>query len=523
MRATGARDFAVALSLANILLMKGWQEMQEGVRHPYFRLDSTRYWTDFLGLTLVVLLATGVFWAAARLARRRGGAALRFGPGVFLLACVYVVLLVASILRRQFPAYAPKALAARFGEVPLIVFVVALLAAAGYLVYRFRPPLARGAASLLLVFLPAVLLTFGKTAWVGWAEARGESPAIEVEAPEEKNARPARRVVWMVFDSLDYRLAIEERPASLTLPNLDRLLGESFSTTHAVSPAPVTRRSMAALILGRMVARALPVGADDLLIWFEREEPPVRWSDQPNIFSRAKEAGYRSAVTGWYHPYCGLLRGSVVRCRWWPHEVTLTDRPVLQAMGEFIRMSVPPWARVDFFAWVGVNVMADSRRSHIDKYLGTLDTGLRDVSDPSLGLVLVHWPVPHVPYIYDRATGELTLTPDPQEGYLDNLALMDRALGQTLGALRQSGTLDRTVIIVTSDHPWGWPDIIDGKRDPRVPFIVRLPGTARSYSYQDKLNTVVTSEMLLEILEGRLVSNDDLVRWLERREGVADD
>ena len=523
MRAAWARDFAVALSLANLLLLKGWLEMLEGVRHPYFRREMARYWTDFAALAIVVFVAAALFWLAVQVAGRFGPRALRLARGVFLATSVYLVFLIANILRRQFPELAPRQLAERFGEIPLLVTLALVILVAAVAVYRFRPPVTKVVAGLLVVLAPAVILTFGKTVWLGWTETGGESRTIEIETAEAKDARPARRVVWMVFDNLDYRLAIEERPASLTLPNLDRLLSESFSATQAAAPSSVTARSMVALISGREVVRTLPLAADELLVQFAGEEEAVRWSTQPNIFSRVRAEGYRSSIIGWYHPYCRLLRDSVARCAWWPFEVTHTDRPLAQAMGEFIRMSVPPWARVDLFAWAGVNVKADARRSHTDKYLGTLDAALRDVSDPSLALVLVHWLVPHDPYIYDRATGELTLDPDPREGYLDNLALMDKALGQMLGALRRSRTLDRTAIIVTSDHPWRGSDSFDGKRDPRVPFIVRLPGTAQSYSYQVPLNTVATSEMLREILQGRLVSNDDLVRWLESREGIAAD
>lgn len=523
MRAARARDFAVALSLANLLLLKGWLEMLEGVRHPYFRREMARYWTDFAALAIVVFLLAALFWLAVQVAGRLGPRALRLARGVFLATSVYLLFLIANILRRQFPELAPRQLAERFGEIPLLVTLALTIFVAAVAVYRFRPPVTRAVAGLLVVLFPAVLLTFGKTAWLGWTQEAGEFRAIEMEAPEARNARPARRVVWMVFDNLDYRLAIEERPASLALPNLDRLLSESFSATQAVAPSPVTARSMTTLISGREVVRTLPIAADELLVQFVGEEEAVPWSAQPNIFSQIGAAGYRSSIIGWYHPYCRLFQDYVSRCAWWPFEVTHTDRPLAQAMGEFIRMSAPPWARVDIFTWLGVNVKADARRSHTDKYLGTLDAALRDMSDPSLGLVLVHWPVPHDPYIYDRATGELTLDPDPREGYLDNLALMDKALGQTLSALRRSRTLDRTAIIVTSDHSWRGSDSFDGRRDPRVPFIVRLPGTPQSYSHQVPFNTVATAEMIWEILGGSLATNDDLVRWLESRAGIAAD
>jgi hypothetical protein len=53
---TKLRDLGIALSLANLLFLKGWLELLEGVRHPYFRKEIIFYWYDTAALMLDVLL-----------------------------------------------------------------------------------------------------------------------------------------------------------------------------------------------------------------------------------------------------------------------------------------------------------------------------------------------------------------------------------------------------------------------------------------------------------------------------------
>ena len=47
------------------------------------------------------------------------------------------------------------------------------------------------------------------------------------------------RVVWIIFDEADYRMIFEQRPASLEMPEFDRLREESLSANNAISPGPI--------------------------------------------------------------------------------------------------------------------------------------------------------------------------------------------------------------------------------------------------------------------------------------------
>ncbi len=70
--------------------------------------------------------------------------------------------------------------------------------------------------------------------------------------------------------------------------------------------------------------------------------------------------------------------------------------------------------------------------------------------DPDPFFAWVHFFDPHQPYEIDReAAGSLVTLPSPYDA---EIAAVDHALGRIVAALDASGTLDQTVVVVTTDH-----------------------------------------------------------------------
>jgi arylsulfatase A-like enzyme len=157
------------------------------------------------------------------------------------------------------------------------------------------------------------------------------------------------------------------------------------------------------------------------------------------------------------------------------------------------------------------------RDEHRRKQEGVQARARAMAADPALGLVFVHLPAPHGPGIYDRHTGKLGAPGNPKEWYLDNLALADRALGELRQALERSGLAARTAIIVTADHSWGASASFDGKRDPRIPLLVRLPGQTATLAHDSEVRTVLLQDLVLALLGDEVRTPEEVARWLESR------
>src|SRR5262249_39249933 len=140
-----------------------------------------------------------------------------------------------------------------------------------------------------------------------WAAANYDTGTLR-DGPGAARQTPngtSRRVLWIIFDEWDYRLTFEDRPAGLALPALDRFRSESLSATDAHTPALDTAAVLPALLTGRDLIHA------------NQKMAPEAWVKLPTVFSAARQAGFNTAVIGWYLPYCRILSGSLCDCAWW--------------------------------------------------------------------------------------------------------------------------------------------------------------------------------------------------------------
>lgn len=166
------------------------------------------------------------------------------------------------------------------------------------------------------------------------------------------------------------------------------------------------------------------------------------------------------------------------------------------------------------------------RRQHLESYFRIWERALALAADPEFDLVLLHWPIPHPLGIYNRS--QESFADIRHSSYLDNLALADRTLGEVRKAMEKAGLWDKSVLLVSSDHPlrpWEWnyrPTWTDedrkataGKESPLIPFLLKLPGERRGVSYQPAFNTVLTHDLLLASLKGEIATPESAMRWLE--------
>jgi hypothetical protein len=76
---------------------------------------------------------------------------------------------------------------------------------------------------------------------------------------------------------------------------------------------------------------------------------------------------------------------------------------------------------------------------------------------------------------------------------------------------------EQTALLLTSDHWLRTSELIDGVKEHRVPFLLKLAGQSRPAVYERAFNTVLSHELMLELLRGRLRTAAGVTRWLDRR------
>jgi arylsulfatase A-like enzyme len=143
--------------------------------------------------------------------------------------------------------------------------------------------------------------------------------------------------------------------------------------------------------------------------------------------------------------------------------------------------------------------------------------------DRRFDFVLIHWPVPHFPGIFNCKTGRLLAT-EEAGNYVDNLCLADRVLAETREALERAGLWDSTTLLVSADHSLREPEFDAGMKaplSPLVPFLLKVRGDDSSVPYRQSFSSVVSKDLLLDIMRGRVRSNAEAAAWLDRNRAHA--
>jgi Sulfatase len=134
-----------------------------------------------------------------------------------------------------------------------------------------------------------------------------------------------------------------------------------------------------------------------------------------------------------------------------------------------------------------------------------------------VNLIYLHIMLPHKPIIFNGKTGKMTPFNYSPWGYYDNLALTDKFLGEFRNTLENAGLWESTTVLVTSDHPWRKAKKYTGKRDRRVPLLLKAPYQQEAVFYEHEFLPMRVKDLVLQILDGHLVDPNTITTWLKQR------
>ncbi|HEY3836583.1 MAG TPA: sulfatase-like hydrolase/transferase [Bryobacteraceae bacterium] len=366
--------------------------------------------------------------------------------------------------------------------------------------------------SRLLAFLfPAVVFMLAEAPWILIHPHVRTLVAVATARPSMTpvHVRPATRVVWILFDEMDYRLAFEGR-TNANMTEFNRLASQSFHATNAYPPGGRTMISIPALLAGRFVTSSKVAGASELLIRYEGAASPVRWRTDQTIFAGERQRGWRIGVSGWYFPYERIFGEDIDAWHDQGWRLGLNPiHPFSGLMGDEFRIL----AESDSRSLLGLTRSAVEHKRLVNE---VVEASIQRAVNPDLDLVYLHLPVPHFPFYYDAKTGEDANASHPITGYLDHLQLGDRTLGQIRHAIEEAGVADRTTLLVSSDHWNRSADMLDGRLDHRIPFLVNFPGDSTGVKYSEPFNSILSRRLVTEILMRRIRSASEAAAWIRR-------
>ncbi|HEY8463341.1 MAG TPA: sulfatase-like hydrolase/transferase, partial [Bacillota bacterium] len=362
------RDFLFSLSFANICLSSIWLRFFYRSK-LYMRYLPTA--NSFLALIINELLFTFGAWGALWLIRKLNNQFL------LKVAKVFVCLMVLAFLintANSFPNINDK------------IFNLSLLAI--IIVLLWRRAMMKATMMLILFLAPFAMLILGQSVQgVLHPNQPIDSPVVPKQIVNQVPNAP--RVLWLIFDEMDFRISFSDRPQNLKLPEFDRFKEESLFAENAYSPAGATIPSIPALLSGKMIRNASLDDFDTLNVVFEGSNQTVNWGSQPNVFSQAKKLGVNTALLGEYIPYSRLIGHDLDFCHWSAYRF------------QFVSPKDTLWDNLTTQLYSFFHVLSLYYDQHKIATREIFDHAKKLVSDSNYGLVFIHFPVPHSPFIYN--------------------------------------------------------------------------------------------------------------------------
>ena len=490
-------DGIVALSLASLCFGNAWFTILYDADQSYYNKLPIRT-SSTLSLLLNILWLSAMVWLAMWAWRRFQHRLLHF---VLYIAFLVLLLPPMDFVRIQIFHIGDHQVL-MFLQRPMVMFCSVVLLA----LVVWQPRRVAGVARALLVILsPLAFLTLAKIGLLLLGVMHLNQTDYEPVLPPPVPVREVHpRVVWIIFDDTDYRVAFENRPNGVQLPEFDRLRGESLFCVDACTPHATTISSMPALISGQRITHVDIANSSDLKVQVADTGADTTWQKLPSVFAEARSLGANTALVGWYHPYDRILGKGLNFCAWYPFPMFEPARAntIADAMKR----------EIGSISW-----SLHIRRIFISICQGGLRESLSLVTNNVYGLILLHLPPPHTPGVYLPEKDQFTFWGMHRTaGYLGNLALADKELGQMRRAMETSGQWDKTWLIISADHSLWQGGGISGVYDSRVPYIIKPPGANESITYSPKINTIVTHDLILAILRGEITSQRELVPWLDK-------
>src|SRR2546425_8869614 len=220
------KDLLTGLSLANLCFISLWAQLSSLTSGGGYLLRATNTEVEAAIFNVVCL---GVTFAALGTIVRR----VRF-THLSKLAALGVLGLVAVIIPLdvfRLNVTMVRVLYVlswvRAGRWYWAIPLMALLVVAAYCLFRWHARIAKAVLFVVRVLAPFVAITIGGGIWLLLHhDLNAEFRDGPLAAGAPSNIPSAARLVVIVFDEVDERLAFVERPASVLLPEFDRLRGE---------------------------------------------------------------------------------------------------------------------------------------------------------------------------------------------------------------------------------------------------------------------------------------------------------
>lgn len=322
--------------------------------------------------------------------------------------------------------------------------------------------------ALLVVLSPIAIVVI-----VPLVSAAGRPPKVVTvgrpAAAPDAAPRPCTPVLAFLFDELSFAYLYDGREIREEFPAIRRLSEHATHHLAVVAPGGETLVALPALLAARPVA-GIEIRGDTVMEGSGASAVPFDARGPDGLFATARRLGFRTEMGGYYFAYCDLLGPLVDSCQsfsFYNASSVADDFSPLHA----IETTLILWPRQFPFGLVKNPVFARQQRHLVEQ---TLPIALRPLSPTRATFRLIHFSVPHLPFVFDRGGYHPPHDPlrtSPDEAYTKQLAYVDVLVDRLTRDLARDPAAASATIVVLADHGFRF-----GGRETNplhIPFIVR--------------------------------------------------
>ncbi|NBX68872.1 MAG: hypothetical protein EBR01_07920 [Proteobacteria bacterium] len=500
--------FVSVFSIVNVFFLAEWANLFGERTKDFIFITPTPFYNVYFAIFLTVLvIAFPLIGMACWFERKQLNSLngfLHFVLGVSMLVPLNFIRETTGLFYK-FPSLSKMTqflVVNVFGSHKFITTGIVLISAAA-ICLRFNLRVVKAVRNIGVVLFPFSIFCIANLLFLVATNLNSDFvPYLHFRKFERPNP-DSQKLLWIIFDELDYRLVFENRPKDLELPEIDRFKAEAINFNRAYSPSDRTINSIPSLLTGNRWTVIETGEVDYKLISTKPGLHEMKMTDLPSIFSEVKKMGLKSEVVGWYHNYCRLFKNDLNFCRRLPAGRFGYGATLHKSMSAIL--------------FRALNLDKRMERSYTFNYDQILQNSIWRIQSRDYSLLYLHFPIPHAPWIYDVNSKELSpWVSKVPANYFSNVKLVDKTLGDLRRALESVGDWKNVTVIATADHSWRESENYDGKRDLRIPFLVKMPDSQVS-EVNFPVATIHTIDFIIQVLERKILTSEKLISWMREK------
>lgn len=266
----------------------------------------------------------------------------------------------------------------------------------------------------------------------------------KIISSDEKNP-----IIWIVFDAL----VLEKIYQNKDLKNFNKLIEVSDFYTNYKVGINNTAHSIPSMILGQDVTNFKTIYKNKKIsrIFFNKKKEIISTNFDGSIFDKINEKKKSIYINGWYFPYCELIN-SYNKCysnlySWEIYSYNFDFLLLfnLYKLFPFRDFLLKRYIYEFNFEKFEFNEAIKSHKFSLKNFIKSLDEEFE--------FYFYHASYPHKPYIFNSNNNSYIKKYFNKSSYDENLVMTDLALGKIINTLKTNKKFEKSIIIISSDHP----------------------------------------------------------------------